>query len=203
MKKELVESLVDPIEIFEAHGLLVFPSPFPDALHQRVGLCLEKNNQVRGSDSFFQNPEQLFIKPVVIVFQVRSREDPVLVKEEVRYRSPAEKIDLGQVRSQMVSPEKKEDLGLKGELLGILIKIDEEGILIHILEQGLAVHFFCEHLGKARLADPKGPLDGNVVVHLDVAQYRSQTETLSYESASWIKFAKFSILFLQVGLVKE
>jgi hypothetical protein len=196
MKKELVKSLVDPIEIFEAHGLFVFPSPFPDALHQCVGLCLEKNNQVRGSDSFFQNPEQLFVKPVVIVFQVHSREDPVLVEEKVRHRGPAEKIDLSQVGSQMVSPEKKENLGLKGELLGVLIKIDEEGILIYILKQGLAVHFLCEHPGKARLADPKGPLNGNVVVHLDVARYPPITEALSYESAIWIMFAKLLILFM-------
>jgi hypothetical protein len=70
----------------------------------------------------------------------------------------------------VVSPEKKENLGLKSELLGIVIKIDEEGILIHVLKQNLAVHFFREHPGKARLADPKRSLDGNIPVHLDVAR---------------------------------
>jgi hypothetical protein len=70
----------------------------------------------------------------------------------------------------MVSPEEKEDLGLKGELLGILIKINEKGILIHILKQSLAVHFFGEHSSKARLADPKRSFDGNILVHLDVAR---------------------------------
>jgi hypothetical protein len=74
----------------------------------------------------------------------------------------------------MVSPEKEENLGLKGELLGILIKIDEEGILIYILKQSLAVHLFGEHSGKARLADPKGPFDGNILVHPDVARILRQ-----------------------------
>jgi hypothetical protein len=54
----------------------------------------------------------------------------------------------------MVSPEQEEHLGLESELLGILIKIEEEGILIHILKQGLAVHFFREHPRKTGLADP-------------------------------------------------
>jgi len=40
----------------------------------------------------------------------------------------------------MVSPEKKENLRLEGELLRILIKINEEGIFIHILKQDLAVY---------------------------------------------------------------
>ena len=102
----------------------------------------------------------------------------------------------------MVSPEKKENLGLEGELFRVLIKINEEGILIHILKQGLAVHFFRKHPGKARLADPKGSFDGNVLVHLDVARYPS-THVLSQESALWGLFGKIIILFLEAGLVKK
>jgi hypothetical protein len=98
----------------------------------------------------------------------------------------------------MVPPEEKKNLGLKGELLGILIKINEEGILIHILKQSLAVQSFCEHSGKARLTDPKGSFDGNVLVHPDAVRILRQGK----RSVTRL-ICKTYILFQRMALVKK
>src|SRR4030042_2866418 len=100
-----------------------------------------------------------------MVVQIHGCKDPVFGKKIVAQGDLIKEVVLGNLPLLLETVQQEEDLGLKGILFPIPIKLGKKRILFRLLEDQSRIKLLCKEFGQTRFTYADRPLDHDISEH--------------------------------------
>ena len=138
-------------------------TPFAYPGNQGFGPGLQVDDQIGGDRTRPRDTIiNLAIEFVFVVAQGQAGKQRVLLQQIIADDRAREKLRLRQFAQLVKAMKKKEELGLQGVALLVLVETAEKRVGLGLFEQQFGVQMFTQASGQAGLADPDRAFDNDV-----------------------------------------
>jgi hypothetical protein len=138
MIEEMRVGLVEPLEVAALDLALEGVAAPAYTLDQHLDRRLQPDHQIRHRQVDAELLIDLLVEPQLVVVQIKAREQPILLEQEVGDAGRRKQVALLPLLHLTRALEQEEQLGRQRELLGGLVEALKERVLVRALQHQLA-----------------------------------------------------------------